>query len=73
MKDNKEKTTNFEGLFAGIALFLIGYGWISFFAITTSTHWLIDLVGWFFCGFGVLAIIASIIGFLKDKFSKKKS
>ena len=74
MKDNKEESTNFNSLFAGIVLFLIGYGWFSFFEMVSGdTRWLVDLVGWFFCGFGVLAIIASIIGFLKDKFSKKKS
>ena len=74
MKDNKEESTNFNSLFAGIVLFLIGYGWFSFFEMVSGdTRWLVDLVGWFFYGFGVLGIISSIIGFLKDKFSKKKS
>jgi hypothetical protein len=49
MKDNKEESTNFNSLFAGIVLFLIGYGWFSFFEMVSGdTRWLVDLVGWFF-------------------------
>ena len=74
MKDNKEEDSNFNSLFAGIILFLLGYGWFSFFDTDgVDVFWIGDLVGWFFYGFGALGIIAGIIGFLKDTFSKKKS
>ena len=74
MKDNKEKSNNFEPLFAGTVCLLLGYGWFSFWSEDgVDVFWIGDLVGWFFYVFGVLGIISGIIGYLKDIFLKKRS
>ena len=72
MNDNKQKSNEFGGVLLGIVIFLIGYGWFSFFEkVSGDTRWLVDLIGWALYIIGVWAIITSIINLLKDKFSKK--
>tara|TARA_B100000768_G_C10937980_1_gene232448 strand:- start:173 stop:385 length:213 start_codon:yes stop_codon:yes gene_type:complete len=70
MKDKKEEASNGSVLIGSIICVLIGYGWFSTFErVSGDTRWVVDLVGWFFCGCGVLGIIGAIVGFFKDKFS----
>jgi hypothetical protein len=72
MNDNKQKSNEFGGVLLGIIIFLIGYGWFSFFEkVSGDTRWLVDLVGWALYIFGVWAIITSTKNLLKDNFSKK--
>jgi hypothetical protein len=71
MENNKEKTTKFQSFFGGIVVFTIGYVWFSTFkSVSGDTRWLVDLVGWFFCGLGMLSVLISIVSYVSVFFKR---